>query len=161
MALGSINILGKRTSGQVVLVCLVVGALIAMVVTHLGGDLSLPHGHHDHHSHHGHHQGKLREGWVGAPIAYNMQQGVPSAGPAMTGPKGKPSTWYSPLDVNSQGLTVPLHKGELAIFSKNPSKPECCSASTYSTSTGCVCVTPEQMKYLNERGGNRTLTSLY
>ena len=155
MALGSISILGKRTPVQVVLLCVVLGVAATLVISNIGG-MTLPHGHHSSHKH-----GKLREGWVGAPVAYNMQQGIPSSGPAMTGPKGKPSTWYSPLDVNSQGLKVPLHKGELAIFAKNPSKPECCSASTYSTSTGCVCVTPEQMKYLNERGGNRTLNSIY
>lgn len=148
MALGTISILGKRTPVATVLACTLFGAAVAILVAHLGGHLRP--------AHH-----KVREGWTGAPIAYSMQQGVPSSGPAMTGPKGKPSTWYSPLDVNSQGLSVPLKKGELSIFAKNPSKPECCSASTYSTSTGCVCVTPEQMKYLNERGGNRTLTTQY
>ncbi len=146
MALGSISILGKKTSVSVVLLCVGLGVLATLVVEHVS-----PTGPHK----------AGREGLVGAPLAYNMQKGVPSSGPAMTGAKGEASTWYSPLDVNSQGLKVPLHEGQLDIFAKNPSKPECCSASTYSTSTGCICVTPEQMKYLNERGGNRTLTSMY
>ncbi len=157
MVLGTIRVLGKRTQVSVVLLCVALGALVAIAVTRLEHEIPSAHGHHGHHGHHG----KLREGWTGAPVAYDMQKGVPSSGPAMTGPKGQASTWYSPLDVNSQGLKVPLHKGDLAIFAKNTSRPECCSASTYSTSTGCVCVTPEQMKYLNERGGNRTLTSMY
>ena len=49
----------------------------------------------------------------------------------------------------------PLKNGELVMFAKNKSKPECCP-SPYSTSTGCVCITPEQINYLNTRGGNRT-----
>ena len=52
----------------------------------------------------------------------------------------------------------PLKNGELVIFSKNKSKPECCP-SPYSTSTGCICITPEQIHYLNTRGGNRTSDS--
>lgn len=44
----------------------------------------------------------------------------------------------------------------LFIFKNNQSKPECCS-STYSSDMGCVCTTPEQRKYINTRGGNRTV----
>jgi len=147
-----LNIMGSSTRLDAAIVCAVVGAAIAMLVSHIAS--SHPHGHHGHHDH-------LREGWTGAPLKYDMQKGVPSAGPAMVGPPGDYSTWYTPLDANSQGLSVPLEKGQLDVFAKNPARPNCCSASTYSTSTGCVCVTPEQMKYLNERGGNRTLTSEY
>ena len=52
----------------------------------------------------------------------------------------------------------PLKNGELVIFAKNKFKPECCP-SPYSSSTGCVCMTPEQITYLNTRGGNRTSDS--
>jgi hypothetical protein len=52
----------------------------------------------------------------------------------------------------------PLKKGEMVIFAKNKFKPECCP-SPYSSSTGCVCMTPEQINYLNTRGGNRTSDS--
>jgi hypothetical protein len=52
----------------------------------------------------------------------------------------------------------PLKNGELVLFAKNKFKPECCPA-PYSTSTGCVCMTPEQINYLNTRGGNRTSDS--
>jgi hypothetical protein len=52
----------------------------------------------------------------------------------------------------------PLKNGELVIFAKNKFKPECCPA-PYSSSTGCACMTPEQIHYLNTRGGNRTSDS--
>ena len=57
-----------------------------------------------------------------------------------------------------KGGTIPLPPGELLIFAENPIKPECCP-SYYSSSTGCVCASQKQMAYLNQRGGNRTLTS--
>ena len=34
-------------------------------------------------------------------------------------------------------------------------KPECCP-SPYSASTGCACMSSEQIAYLNSRGGNRS-----
>ncbi len=43
----------------------------------------------------------------------------------------------------------------LFMFKDNKCKPECCGSS-YSCDGGCVCTTPEQRKYVNERGGNRT-----
>jgi hypothetical protein len=52
----------------------------------------------------------------------------------------------------------PLKNGEMVMFAKNKFKPECCPA-PYSTSTGCVCMTSEQINYLNTRGGNRTSDS--
>jgi hypothetical protein len=56
---------------------------------------------------------------------------------------------------NYKGTPVPL-ENTLFYFQDNEFKPECCPT-TYSTSTGCACTSPEQMKYLNERGGNRTM----
>ena len=52
----------------------------------------------------------------------------------------------------------PLKNGEMVMFAKNKFKPECCPA-PYSSSTGCVCMTPEQINNLNTRGGNRTSDS--
>jgi hypothetical protein len=60
----------------------------------------------------------------------------------------------------NEGGPVPLPEGELLIFKTNKFSPECCPSS-YSNGDGCVCASPEQMKYLNERGGNRTLASEY
>jgi hypothetical protein len=67
---------------------------------------------------------------------------------------------YSELEKNESGGQIPLPEGELLFFESTKFSPECCP-SPYSNSQGCVCATPEQMKYLNERGGNRTLTSEY
>jgi hypothetical protein len=44
----------------------------------------------------------------------------------------------------------------LFMFKNNQVKPECCGA-TYSSSSGCVCTTPQQREYINMRGGNRTV----
>lgn len=63
-------------------------------------------------------------------------------------------------DMNNKGTAyngtpVPLPEGEMVIFSQNKFKPECCP-SPYSSSSGCACITPEQINYLNTRGGNRS-----
>jgi len=97
--------------------------------------------------------GGIREGFaagtqmVGAALDYSMGADT-----------NNPNTWYSSFEGNTQGLQPPLPEGELDIFADNKSDPSCCP-STYSTSSGCVCATPEQMKYLNQRGGNRTLSN--
>jgi hypothetical protein len=54
------------------------------------------------------------------------------------------------------GTPVPLPEGELFFFADNKFKPECCP-STYSDSTGCACLSQDQVNYINQRGGNRTL----
>ncbi len=56
------------------------------------------------------------------------------------------------------GTAVPLPDGELFFFKNNQFKPECCPG-PYSSSTGCACMSAEQVKYLNTRGGNRTSDS--
>jgi hypothetical protein len=56
------------------------------------------------------------------------------------------------------GTQVPLPDGELFFFQNNQFKPECCP-SPYSASTGCACMSSEQIAYLNSRGGNRTCDS--
>lgn len=55
-----------------------------------------------------------------------------------------------------KGTSVPLPEGEMFMFANNDFKPECCP-STYTSSTGCACITQEQVNYINQRGGNRTL----
>ena len=56
----------------------------------------------------------------------------------------------------NKGTGVPLPEGKLVMFADNEFKPECCP-STYSSSSGCACITQEQVNYLNQRGGNRTI----
>lgn len=71
---------------------------------------------------------------------------------------GNSSSWrYTKPDEPLLGAYPKFKLGpdNLFIFRDNQSKPECCGAS-FSSSTGCVCTTPEQRKFINERGGNRT-----
>ena len=56
----------------------------------------------------------------------------------------------------NKGTPIPLPEGKLVMFADNEFKPECCP-STYSSSSGCACITQEQVNYLNQRGGNRTI----
>lgn len=56
---------------------------------------------------------------------------------------------------NYVGTPVPLND-TMVIFKDNKFKPECCP-STYTTSTGCACISTDQTQYLNQRGGNRTI----
>jgi len=60
----------------------------------------------------------------------------------------KPYEKYNcgPIDVNN-------------FFGGLKFKPECCGnpgGSSYSSSVGCACICPEQMRFLNSRGGNNT-----
>jgi hypothetical protein len=110
--------------------------------------------------------GGLKEGFhagrdlTGAAVDYVMGQDVKnswtnplSSGPSIQGVHDL----YKDLETH-RGGQVPLKEGDLLIFSENEYKPECCP-STYSNSSGCACISAEQKRYLNERGGNRTLVS--
>ena len=55
---------------------------------------------------------------------------------------------------------IPLPKGELLMFANTPFKPECCP-NTYSTGSGCACMTGDQYNYLILRGGNNVPYSEY
>ena len=55
-----------------------------------------------------------------------------------------------------KGPAFQVGPDNLFMFKNNQCKPECCGASL-SCDGGCVCTTPEQRKYLNMRGGNRTV----
>jgi hypothetical protein len=103
--------------------------------------------------------GGVKEGFdaaldlTGAALNYSMGEGV-------KGSWDKPLT-NIPRNINAQlegnvGGPIPLPEGELFIWRENKSDPNCCPG-IYSTSTGCICSSPEQMNYLNERGGNRTI----
>ena len=62
---------------------------------------------------------------------------------------------YKDLETNI-GSKSNLSTNEMSFFDNTTFNPECCP-SNYSTSSGCACMTPEQMKFLGQRGGNRTL----
>ena len=72
-------------------------------------------------------------------------------------PSNGVSSWRD-TDPNEPLLGPKFEPGpdSLFIFKNNQAKPECCS-STYASDMGCVCTTPEQRKYINTRGGNRTV----
>ncbi len=86
-----------------------------------------------------------------------------------------PSTWNTQNTVYSSGAVsgsvansilnrpkqpIPLPEGELDMFAKTPFKPECCP-NTYSTGSGCACMTVDQYKYLRNRGSNNVPFSEY
>ena len=116
--------------------------------------------------------GGIKEGFqaglvgIGAAIDYKMGDGVKKSwenkntilnnNPSPTDSNNDSANIYSDLEKN-EGGSIPLKEDELLIFDSNKFSPDCCP-STYSTGEGCLCASPEQMKYLNERGGNRTLT---
>ena len=116
--------------------------------------------------------GGMKEGFqaglvgLGSALDYKMGDGVKKSWENKdTIENNKPSevndntNVYSILEKN-EGGPVPLPEGELLIFDNNKFSPECCPSS-YSNADGCVCASPEQMKHLNERGGNRTLYDEY
>jgi len=65
------------------------------------------------------------------------------------------SNAYSRMEANVTRPT-PSPESEMLIFNNNKFSSECCP-STYTNSSGCLCATPEQIKYLNSHGGNRTV----
>jgi hypothetical protein len=87
----------------------------------------------------------------------------------------RPDTWAMPTLSYSKGTVpsagaqailnrphqpIPLPEGELDMFATTEFKPECCPNS-FSTSMGCACMTNQQLKYLNDRGGNNVPYDIY
>ncbi len=61
---------------------------------------------------------------------------------------------------NRKKQRVPLPDGQMGLLSNTEFKPECCP-NTYSTGSGCACMTVEQNQYLLNRGGNNVPYSEY
>ena len=59
----------------------------------------------------------------------------------------------TPLPLENEIIYSQMPKDSMFYFDKNQASPECCP-STYSTSTGCVCTTPQQRSYIDEKRGN-------
>jgi len=137
-----INILGQKMRIEIIILCMIIGGFIGVNVfcSCAGG---------------------LKEGFyagtelMGAAIGYSMGEGVKSSWENRVGYVNP----YDALDANVGGK-VPLPEGQLYMFYDNKNSPDCCP-STYSGDNGCVCASREQMVYLNQRGGNRTLDSEY
>ena len=93
-----------------------------------------------------------------AKIGFNMSKGVPGNNWGMQ-PTNEINV-FAPLKKNKGGQ-VPLPEGKLNFWYANEFRPECCLIpQQYSTSTGCACISVEQMRFLNERGGNNVLESI-
>jgi len=115
--------------------------------------------------------GKVTESFVGANTNYGesspydlaTQTVVDTASwsaPDMTVVPGKPLSDGVKKFLAREPQPVPLPEGELNMFATTPFKPECCP-NTYSTSTGCACMTGDQYNYLITRGGNNVPYSEY
>lgn len=137
-----ITILGFKMRLELIILCMLLGGFISLNLfcTCAGG---------------------VKESFqlIGSSLDYTMGEGVKSSWENKTSSEDYSNGLYSSLEGNVGG-EVPLPESELILFNQNKFAPECCP-SVYSNSTGCVCATPEQMKYLNTRGGNRTLTTEY
>jgi|688.fasta_scaffold118885_3 hypothetical protein len=86
-----------------------------------------------------------------------------------------PATWAMPTLTYSKGTTpsagaqsilnrpkqpIPLPEGQLDMFATTKFDGSCCP-NAFSTSMGCACMTPEQLGYLHNRGGNNVPYSEY
>lgn len=72
---------------------------------------------------------------------------------------GISSSGYDDIQ-NRPSQPIPLPEGELNMFATTKFKPECCP-NTYSTGSGCACMTIDQYKYLRNRGSNNVPYSEY
>ena len=111
---------------------------------------------------------KKKEGFVnnrnltnqmGAPLNYHVGNGVPGDtwNAAHTANKNAEKSMYAPLVGNVAG-PVPPPDDQLFLFAGNKFSPDCCyKPQQYSSSTGCACISVDQMKFLNSRGGNNNL----
>ena len=95
-----------------------------------------------------------------APLGWDMGQGMSGQSWSSRAEQFAASMGYTDTTKSFQenkGTPVPLAEGQLNFFADNQFKPECCVSSTYSSGTGCACLSSEQVNYLNQRGGNRTI----
>ena len=80
--------------------------------------------------------------------------------PNMTVIPGQPLNPAVKKFLEREPQPIPLPKGELLMFANTPFKPECCPNS-FSTGSGCACMTGDQYNYLILRGGNNVPYSEY
>lgn len=62
--------------------------------------------------------------------------------------------------LNRQSQTAPLPEESMSMFANTKFKPECCP-NTYSNSSGCACMTSDQVNTLKLRGNNNVPYSEY
>ena len=98
-----------------------------------------------------------KEGFTGAPLEWNMGTGIPgdnwASRPLSHSQRDK--NMYASLAGNRGG---PIPPKNMFMWADNLFLPDCCFApQQYSSSTGCVCISPQQMQFISSRGGNNTL----
>jgi hypothetical protein len=114
---------------------------------------------------------KKKEGFTGANINYGQSSpyDLASNTPVNTSSWGSPNMVVTPGQSLSPAVQnfldrpeqpVPLPEGQMGLFFNTQFKPQCCP-NTYSTSTGCACMTGKQYNYLIMRGGNNVPYSEY
>ena len=137
-----INILGNKVRLEIIIVCVLFGWIISSYLMCSCSKVS------------------MKEGleMMGSPLNWRTGNGV--IGDTWDTPVSKKDSsyksWYGKLDGNVGGK-VPLPEGEMSLFYANKFDPKCCyKPQQYSNSSGCACISSEQMQYLNQRGGNRT-----
>jgi hypothetical protein len=112
-----------------------------------------------------------KEGFVGANINYGQSSpyDLSDENTLNTSSWSQQNMTVVPGQPLSQGVKdflarepqpVPLPEGEMLMFANTPFKPECCP-NTYSTSTGCACMTGPQYNALITRFGNNVPYSEY
>ena len=130
-----ISIFGNKMRLELIIICLLIGGFISCNVfcSCAGG---------------------VREGLgvIGAAVDYTMTSGEKN----VEAPVQTTKNVFHNLESNTLGSVT---DGKMAIFADNKMAPECCPAA-YSGSTGCVCATPEQMKFISRRGQNNTVSSV-
>jgi len=94
----------------------------------------------------------------GAAVDYVMGKDVKGSWTSGPVEKRDYDSWYGHLEGHKGAH--PMESDKMYMFGENKFDADCCP-STYSSSTGCACLSPEQAKHLNERGGNRTLPGEY
>ena len=106
-----------------------------------------------------------------ASLSYNMRKGVPGSYDDLRLYPTGGSTWRKPpsdvplqqgkffvvqgsgVPLRSESVPVALPKNSMFVFAQNVASPACCPA-THSTSTGCVCTTPQQRDLIGVYRGN-------
>lgn len=106
----------------------------------------------------------LREGLEminGSPLNYKMGKGVENSW-ELSGPKlESPNDLFKKLEGNEARNPVEyVESGGMSLFNDNVFHPKCCP-SPFSNSSGCACLSPEQVKYISDRGGNKTFSTEY
>lgn len=102
---------------------------------------------------------------MGADVNYKMGEGVSTSWETREQPQGS-SLAYRSQDHDSYTSKMVSPEQSLNFFADTDFSPDCCG-SNYSangglkdsgaSAGGCACLNKQQINYLNQRGGNRTM----